>query len=119
MELVIDRNQWDRGSSESKLLRADNGKMCCLGFCAIALGYTKGQILQLGSPAQLNIPAPSLTYKMINAKLVECIPSGHTNTDACEHLMVLNDAWDMNEEHREKALINEFKQIGIEVKFIN
>lgn len=45
---TIDYKKWGRGS----LLDA-NGKMCCLGFCAMAAGLGKGNIFDVGLPSGL------------------------------------------------------------------
>ena len=53
IKVYIDRNRWLRGegSGVSRLLRSTDGKMCCLGFCMLALGRTEEQIRDVTTPA--------------------------------------------------------------------
>lgn len=56
MDLIIDRAKWLRGTAAvrgSYLLRKEDGKMCCLGFLALACGYTKEEIRGKSSPSDL------------------------------------------------------------------
>lgn len=45
MELVIDRSKWVRGPNGHSCLLNDDGKMCCLGFLALADGMLPEEIL--------------------------------------------------------------------------
>ena len=52
MKFEIDRKRWLRGEgpSLSALLRKSDGKMCCLGFKAKALGIADADITDKGHP---------------------------------------------------------------------
>lgn len=52
IKLVINRGLWHRGqgSRDSKLRRASDGKMCCLGFLGAAIGLTSEQMTDVSAP---------------------------------------------------------------------
>jgi hypothetical protein len=51
-ELVIDRKRWLRGegAAASKLLRPEDGKMCCLGFYGLSCGLGEAELLDACTP---------------------------------------------------------------------
>lgn len=54
---VIDRRQWlhGEGHNRSKLLRPEDGKMCCLGmYCEQVLGLPKAMLADKADPEDLN-----------------------------------------------------------------
>lgn len=60
MKLTIDRKRWARGpnTAGNRLLCGENGRMCCLGFLSLALGYSEDQIRNRAMPAELAGPSP-------------------------------------------------------------
>lgn len=51
--LTIVRSKWIRGGDPSTALLTSDGKMCCLGFDALACGFTEDQICYKPTPAQM------------------------------------------------------------------
>lgn len=143
-KLVIDRTKWFRGDSRlSKLIvpEADN-KMCCLGFYAKECGYTDDEILGFAEPGQLIRAKNSLEnwqYEPIenyackfdkrlldvrwwdkeNADGTPARQYFLASSDLCHSLMHYNDSIHMPDKQREEKLTELFKQIDVEVEFIN
>lgn len=83
IKVYIDRNRWLRGegSGVSRLLRSTDGKMCCLGFCMLALGRTEEQIRDVTTPAArerhgFNAPTVPVEAPGLGTSLVEIDSSG-------------------------------------------
>jgi len=54
-EFTVVRSKWFRGNHRgSMLLRPTDGRMCCMGFYALACGATEDQISELRSLAELD-----------------------------------------------------------------
>lgn len=120
MKLTIERAKWLRGegSAKSQLLRAYDGKMCCLGFLAIALGYTRSEILGLTSPADLACELHRVPAGM--GWLINTGDDGEGFDDSTPSaaLMGFNDDRHATEGEREAAIKAEFANQGIEVEFV-
>lgn len=80
--------------------------MCCLGFDAIALGFTRQDILGEQSPADVAEGVPGLS-------------SLGYNTLTCESMMTVNDSQGMSDAEREATLIKLAKRIGRRFVFKN
>lgn len=112
--LKIDRKKWLRGEGEplSFLLREHDGKMCCLGFDAIACGFKPEQIRG---------------YKTLPSALGSAheLPSHYVNPNGGNHLInsvfsdlyAYNDSSRLSEGEREKHLTQLFAKLDIEVQF--
>lgn len=110
MKLVIDRAKWLRGETDlrSYLLREADGKMCCLGFLALACGAEVDDICSYSSPKDThNVSWPDGLLGDMDCK---------QNTEVCGTLMNINDR--VSDEEREIRLTEEFKKLDIEVEFI-
>lgn len=117
MRLEIDRATWlhGEGAAHSYLLRASDGKMCCLGFlgraCWIRPRYLEGK------------KAPDRVGKtrVLRRRWTKGILSEwDTNTNLVEQLMKLNDERRtsyLTEKKRERMLASLFEEIGIEAVF--
>lgn len=107
MQLTIKRSKWLRGegSPESRLLRAKDGKMCCLGFLAIALDIPGAHILEVSSPVCVN---PVHGYKW---------PSRLLKGSDCEQIILWNDMMGRADEEREATLKPMFYKLGVSLKF--
>jgi len=124
MDLIIDRSKWLRGegSQRSKLLREEDGKMCCLGFYALACGLTPEQIKGVSSPDQPEIKEAFADKASFLFLYNSGAPLERSNT--CAILMGDNDAYvsDMameSEEERERLITLNFANNGVTVKFID
>ena len=110
-KLIIDRKTWWMGKNygNSRLLR-DDGYKCCLGFYALQQGCKETEILNVLSPAYVLV---RLRHKF-KALLTD---DGFGLTDLCGELIYLND--EPHVENREEKLTEKFKEMGVEVEFIN
>ena len=132
LRVTIDRSRWLRGegSHSSSLLRGSDGKMCCLGFVALAAGHSKEEIKGRQAPE-------SMMRAGIDVGFID--PLG----PVCHNLMVVNDATlparltsdlidmddapigsktvllIMNEQEREEYLTKTMVRIGIELSFVD
>ncbi len=111
-ELVIDRSKWKRGSpnAHDTYLLDDDGKMCCLGFYALACGADEESILNRGEPDGLEFEIPGLSYGYEET-------GGIRNTSFTAMAIPINDRKTMGEAEREEVLIRLFKEDGIDLTF--
>lgn len=118
MKLVIERDRWLRGegSSDSYLLRDSDGKMCCLGFYALACGLMKIQIANVTDPAGARRPTKAFEDALVHIPLnPEEMPLG--NSQAAKDLMSANDSIELEDNEREQRLERLFAKIGVQVEF--
>ena len=114
--LTIQRSRWRRGGpvrnlelGPTTLRNAQNGLMCCLGFDALACGYTEAQIQGLGDPSE------------VAARHV-CLPGYENrahigffdieNSPIVEEAIDINDNPHLSDDKREAKLIPVLKQLG-------
>lgn len=108
MKLTIDRTKWLRGAGcePSRLLRKEDGKMCCLGFYAKACGLTDDDIVGQPNPSGVNRALPDEMLWLFGQQ---------NNSDECLRLMEENDSSEVSE-----SKISEiFAKNGVEVEFVN
>lgn len=112
IEVVIDRTKWyrGRGSPDSKLMRMDDGKMCCLGFACLKLGATEDQITGEEYPEGTDILLRGLTIKE-KGKL--------KNTIFSQQAAHVNDDQGLGDSNREKQLYEMAIESGFKFTFIN
>lgn len=111
MDLTIVRSKWlhNEPYTDSRLHRSSDGKMCCLGFYSLACGNTVEEISNLSDPVEVD------EWKGANTKEYIKVYGG---------LMATNDSanWDYEEitdEQREERIIELFKNLGVNVTFID
>lgn len=114
-KLPINREKWNRGSSEDSGLRNGAGKMCCLGFDALNEGSTIEEINGAGMPSQLHIEIKGIT---IQRKLN---PDLYIDTYIAKELATVNDNSQISDREREERIIELFAKVDPprEVVFIN
>ena len=111
-ELVIDRSKWKRGSpsAHDTYLLDEDGKMCCLGFYALACGADEESIRNKSEPDGLEFEIPGLSH--------EDEETGNIcNTDFTQSAIPINDSQYLDETKREEALIRLFKEDGRKLTF--
>lgn len=113
MKLVIDRKRWLRGEGENaSFLLRDDGKMCCLGFFACAIGVPQEQLLGAIEPGQLpECPWPEWLLRTDGAT------RRHTSTAAI--LAETNDSTACDANAREERIASIFASHGVEVTFVD
>ena len=111
-ELAIDRSKWKRGSpnSHDTYLLDDDGKMCCLGFYALACGVDEESIRNKTEPDALEFEIPGLSYEDEEAITIR-------NTGFTQNAIPINDSKTMGGAEREEALIRLFKEDGRKLTF--
>lgn len=112
MKLTIDRPTWLRGEGgdASALLREKDGKMCCLGFYALACGMEKEDIVGRGGPRSVTMTTDTPLPEQM--QWLMCGPAEHSG-DATA-LMVEND-----NHAKEERIAELFAKHGVEVEFVN
>ena len=113
MKFIIDRSKWLRGegADPSRLLRVDDGKMCCLGQVAVQCGI---------HPEDLeDKPAPSDLNRTELFRLPEWLLSSGKSFDSndCTEAMRINDQRAITDEERERRLIALFAKHNTELQF--
>lgn len=136
MKLIIDRSMWLRGegSDKSKLLRGCDGKMCCLGFYAKALGYKDQDIFEEAEPedtidrssAEPQSKWPEWAVKVEPDKEYLEDPEAYEEpepevcqTNIIGSLMAYNDDHGLEESSREYHVGSIFRRHGVEVEFVD
>lgn len=113
--VTIKESEWYRGQGgDGSRLSNSNGK-CCLGFAALAIGYTEENIAGRPYPCSLE---DSLTKF---PTLVEEAPGAVfpvKNSLLCRELTQLNDNIKISDEDRKVALTKAAKEAGFDFKFV-
>jgi hypothetical protein len=132
--LTIDRRVWFRGGVGSRLLRAVDGKMCCLGIaCAVQpelARYTalEGRSAPSGVANELDFqekPFPELLAQMVYKYKREGTDYIWTCTPDMNGAMIINDDSNIGDEEREYQLIKIFRNKirlndqPVELRFVN
>jgi len=133
-KFTIKRSKWGRGNENTaSLLNTRNGKMCCLGFYALACGFKPEDIENLTGPDSLvsalrgdgvstkygrNVDLRKRNIKW-ETKLVLLEYGNASPSEVCSNLMSVNDDHDMkpNDPVRENRIADLFKKIGVQVEF--
>lgn len=105
INVIVDRSRWLRGSENSRLLR-DDGKMCCLGFVCLKLGYTEKEIKNKNTPYELSFDEMFGDFSTHNAQ-----------KNTVYDLMKVNDSPNIDDKKRESKIITLGQKIGIQFKF--
>jgi hypothetical protein len=122
MKLTIDRATWLRGEggSNSRLLRGDDQKMCCLGFYAKSCGFSDEDLSDHLDPSELL--AVRLTEEndanRIPQSLTPLVAAYHLPTSLAYAMMKMNDDPNWEEAYREARLKELFEQMDVEVEFV-
>jgi hypothetical protein len=109
-EFTIDRSKWGRGCGDGILLSPDDGKMCCLGFYALACGVSPSSINNQGFPSDVAALPGEMDW-LFRAFSDESV------TPAEEQIASTNDKENLLAKDREKKIREHFATRGIKVKF--
>lgn len=110
---VIDRKNWYRGLAYSALRRAEDGKMCCLGFICKQSGIEDANMTNIGGPDSLAQRAKrKVEFFFPPDWLIGQLP---WVTEA----IAINDASHLSEAHREALLMKLFAEHNIDLVFEN
>lgn len=108
----IERSKWSRGKGNdvyNYLLDAE-GKMCCLGFYALACGFSTNEIQDIESPEQVS-------RCNWDTFLVSKGFRTDKQTEDAATLMATNDSSKISDEERESIITDIFKKHNIDVTF--
>ena len=116
-KFTVRREDWYRGKGdrESRLMRPEDHKMCCLGFYALANGYKPGEIENRCFPSDLtmgeNEPLPDTMDWLLDM---------YPDTEQEYELLIgnINDDPDSSEQERERDLTRMFAKHGVQVEFV-
>lgn len=111
IKVIIDRATWLRGEGpyKSSLLRAADGKMCCLGFAALACGIDKSYIIDYDAPCRFMGKWPTEVFKLMEFSFLAA---------TVHRLMSTNDSVDIDDDAREAELIALAPAAGFEFEFV-
>ena len=115
-EFTIDRYKWmtdytnERLGDDSELLHA-TGRMCCLGFYALACGLNKDDILEVADPESL------LGHRLPHMLKEDGFADNAYNSSLAQKLISANDSGGDDHDAREAAVKEQFGTVGVEVKF--
>jgi len=117
MKLTIDRKVWLRGEggAASKLLRANDGKRCCVGIYLVALGVTDELL------TEVSVAHGTGSLRRFVADHTPWLANTHV-TDAsadANYLYSRNDDRGIEESYRERNIAAIFAKHGVEVEFID
>lgn len=127
-KFTLDRSRWYRGKGPggSALLRASDGKMCCLGLylesCGVPHGELTWKVYPSGSKDRLPAEGQWLatdddtrrTYSVPSYDKDSTLP-----TFASNFIAYTNDDRSIDDEEREKILTKAFAENGVEVTFVD
>jgi hypothetical protein len=131
MKLTIVRSMWIRGGGQdSKLLREEDNKRCCLGFLAAACGLIDEAIREVAEPGNVSMTATdaaSEEWTMHIATIVddpdeegyEDGPLVVQQLDLAERLIAVNDDAQLSEEDREDRIARLMSVAGVEVEYVD
>lgn len=135
--LVIDRSKWGCGSVKKRelfkimgktaMLNSKTGKMCCLGFDAVACGVSKEHLKDVGEPCDVaDVIAESINEKIQNERPddylyhvdIPGLTRDGNNTGFSDDAIGVNDDNEITQEEREQQLISLFKKKGTVLSFV-
>lgn len=104
MVVTIKRSRWSTKPEDNRLLDPVSKRMCCLGFCALAAGYTRNEILDVAEPPELAISSMWLE-KFKDLPITS--------------MMTINDSKDMSRKEKEPKLIKLAAKAGVTLQFVD
>lgn len=119
MKFEVSRARWLRGEGmgKSRLLRESDKKMCCLGFRALATGFTKKEILSQALPRSLfDGTKVSDAWKPFFIEGGGCWGG---ESDICVKIVWTNDDPALSDDVREEYLKRDFAEAGDEIVFVD
>lgn len=129
-KFTVKRENWLRGEkNDSRLLRYDDNKMCCLGFYARACGIPKKYILDESTPNEsygnlLNMNTRWDSFLISKSDvctdpfLISVDDAYTDDSKSANELMKINDDDTISDKTRENRLKKLFLKNGIKVNFV-
>jgi len=111
VKLTIEREKWLRGTGEGSLLDSEQKKMCCVGFFALALGYSKKEI-------QGHAVLSDLEQERLKG-MRWCFDKNDLKEGSdLNKLYSTNDSLRTSDTQKEKTIKRLFKRHKVEVEFV-
>lgn len=104
MVVTIKRSRWSTKPEENRLLDPVSKRMCCLGFCALAAGYKRSDIIERAEPDEL-IDKSKWEEKFGKLPVAS--------------MMRINDNVDMSRKEKEPKLIELAAKAGVTLQFVD
>lgn len=129
--LIIDRQTWIRGGrvkshTDFSALLNDKDNMCCLGFDAIACGFTPTEIRGRATPLSLYFEAHKPDCNVSQhadyfADRIDLTGAFLDDNKLVKQAININDNWRIDDAEREQSLKPVLMQIGgyTDIQFIN
>jgi hypothetical protein len=114
LQVTIERSKWlhGEGLDKSKLLRPSDGKLCCHGFYARALGFSDDVLREQPTWLALKEEHPTLQYPEW------CVTVGVNGPDV-GHSYNVNDDYICSDSVREQKLKTIFARHDVELVFVD
>lgn len=112
INLVIDRNSWDRGNGSYPSCMLRNGIMDCMGFLAKACGASNEDINNVTTP----MFASNINW--CPGVLIDSDKFGKDNSEITSKLIKINDDKSLSDPERENKLQKLFSVIDVNISFI-
>lgn len=137
LKVQIDREHWSRGC-DGMLYNPGDGKMCCLGFVALKLGFSKEEITDVADPETM---AETISADRLTSAWPETMLNFRGYANEVRHTAIVRDLITINdqdlsndgevnlsstggditvddEESREDAIKMLMEKAGVEVEFV-
>ena len=128
MDFIVKKRYWLRGGKKDSIsmLRNRSGKMCCLGFVANQLGFSYKEIINCGTPEDLDTSHINKTnIKLDKAKLNLLKPLAKydtfgvfNNTNLSEKAIEINDDDSTTDSEKIEKLTRLFKKYKHTITFV-
>ena len=127
IKVVINRSKWSRGAvvgnallvgepciaTEQGKTVAEEGKMCCLGFVCLTLGFSPDQIRGRSMPSDLGRGIEGLT------EVAQDGGDHYDDTNFSVEAAKINDDADISDKSREEILVGEAATAGFAFVFVD
>jgi len=121
-KFYVERAKWARGGKNGpSALLNEKECYCCLGFLAKACGASDREIDEVMEPTDV----PKLDWPDGLVKVDYNIDSdgekhpNYDNSKMCTDIILINDSQQISDTEREKKLTEKFKELDVEVEFID
>ena len=112
-QFTIVRSEWSRGKGKDTCILNEMRERDCIGFFLKACGATDAQLLRLDEPIDVIIK-----YGW-ESKLVEGCGEVLFQTVICRAIISVNDNPILKDQERERQLISLFRQMNVNLNFID
>lgn len=109
MVVTIKRSRWSTKPEDNQLLDSVSKRMCCLGFCALAAGYDREEILDVATPFGLSN----------TDRWKQAFPNLNPLGILIDSMVDVNDNPKMSRKEKEPKLIELAAKGGVTLQFVD